>query len=66
MLPDLVTEMLPKLSDPKECLRRAERCERLARNADSDIERAALLQLAAHWRAMAKTLKSQAAEHNCV
>ena len=61
MLPDLVTEMLPKLSDPKECIRRAERCEELAADAEADSERATLLHLAKHWRGMAKTLKAEAA-----
>ena len=57
MLPDLTADLLPDLEDPKECLRRAETCEQMARRKTVGKERSMLLELANRWRDMAQELE---------
>jgi hypothetical protein len=59
MLPDIVSELLPELDNPAECLRRAETCEQMAREAEGENERAKFLKLAGHWREMAEELETK-------
>jgi hypothetical protein len=58
MLPELAVEFLSDLENPEECLRRAEVCEQIAKGAKSETQRLLSLQLAAHWRSLAKELKT--------
>jgi hypothetical protein len=51
-------DMLPKLDDPKKCLERAVRCEKLAKKSG---QRGMLLELAGRWRGMAQELETQSA-----
>jgi hypothetical protein len=58
MLPEQVTQLLPDLDDPEECLRRANACEQIASREQSPDRRSRLMKLAGHWRELANEFET--------